>query len=120
MTEQLIKQEEVIVKIVNENWRLMKLFMKVLTKLELSEQNRYMNQIRYFQKSINDNLDEVGLKIVNLEGTLYDAGMAASPLNLEDFTSDDVLYVDQMIEPLIMGDSGIKKEGIVKLIKVKK
>lgn len=113
-----IKYEESVIKIITENWRLMKLFMKVLTKLEASEANRYMNQVRYFQKTINDNLESINLRIVNLEGQQYDPGMAASPLNIDDFNSDDKLIVEQMLEPLIMGDDGIKKQAIVNLIKV--
>ena len=66
------KYEDIIIKIVTENWRLMKLFMKVITKLDVSEANRYLNQIRYFQKTIRDSLNEAGLKLVNLEGQSFD------------------------------------------------
>ena len=111
--------EDMIIKIVVENWRLMKLFMKVLSKLEPSEANRYMNQIRYFQKTISNNLELMNLKIVNLEGQLYDPGMAASPINIDEFNINDKLIVEQMIEPLIMGKDGIKKQATINLIKVK-
>jgi len=113
-----VDYEETIIKIIVENWRLMKLFMKVLTKLEASEANRYMNQVRYFQKTINDNLESINLNIVDLEGQLYDPGMAASPLNIDDFNADDKLIVEQMLEPLIMGSDGIKKQATVNLMKV--
>lgn len=116
--ENLINHEEIIVKIVTENWRLMKLFKKVITKLDASEANRYLNQVRYFQKTINDTLDEVGMKIVNLEGQLFDAGMAATPLNIDEFETEDKLIVEQMIEPLIMKDGIIRKQAIINLIKV--
>jgi hypothetical protein len=55
------------------------------------------------------------MKIVNLEGQLYDPGMAASPLNIADFGPDDKLMVDQMVEPLIMGPDGIVKSATVML-----
>jgi hypothetical protein len=110
--------EQLIIKIITDNWRLMNLFLKVLTRLDVSEANRYMNQIRYFQKTINDNLNEINLKIINLEGQLYDPGMAASPLNIDDFLPEDKLIVEQMLEPLIMGEDGIKKQATVKLMKV--
>ena len=83
--EIMVNHEEIIVKIVTENWRLMKLFMKVITKLDASEANRYLNQIRYFQKNIHDSLNEAGMKLVNLEGQFFDAGMAATPLNIDEF-----------------------------------
>lgn len=111
--------EEAIIKIVTENWRLMKLFMKVISKLDASDANRYVNQIRYFQKTIVDNLSDVDLKIVNLEGQQYDPGIAATALNIDEFDSEDILIVDQMMEPLIMGPDGIKKQGVINLARIK-
>ena len=113
-----INYEEIIIKIVTENWRLMKLFMKVITKLDASEANRYLNQVRYFQKTIHDSLDEAGMKLVNLEGQFYDVGMAATPLNIDEFENEDKLIVEQMIEPLIMKDGTIRKQAIINLVKV--
>lgn len=114
------KYEDLIIKIVTENWRLMKLFMKVITKLDVSEANRYLNQIRYFQKTIHDSLNEAGLKLVNLEGQSFDTGIAATPLNIDEFDAEDRLIVDQMIEPLIMKDGVIRKQAIINLVKVEK
>ena len=59
-----------------------------------------------------------GLKLVNVEGHPYDVGMAASALNLGDFGPDDVLFVEQMLEPIIMGPTGLRKQGTVMLRKV--
>ena len=112
------QHEEVIIKIVTENWRLMKLFIKIISKFDASETNRYLNQIRFFQKTINDSLESVDLRIVNLEGQPYDPGMAASPLNIDDFDIDDKLIVEQMIEPLIMGDTGIKRQATINLMRI--
>ena len=116
--EVIVNHEEIIVKIVTENWRLMKLFMKVITKLDASEANRYLNQIRKKKKNIYDSLDEVGMKLVNLEGQFFDVGMAATPLNIDEFETEDKLIVEQMIEPLIMKDGIIRKQAIINLIKV--
>jgi len=110
--------EETIIKIITENWRLMKLFLKVISKLDASESNRYLNQVRYFQKTIHDSLDEIGMNLINLEGEVFDSGMAATPLNIDDFGIDDNLLVEQMIEPLIMQDGNIKKQAVINLIKV--
>lgn len=116
--EVTINHEEIIVRIVTENWRLMKLFMKVITKLDASEANRYFNQVRYFQKTIHDSLEEAGMKLVNLEGQFFDPGMAATPLNIDEFETEDKLLVEQMIEPLIMKDGTIRKQAIINLVKV--
>lgn len=103
--------------IVIESWRFSKLFSRVLFKLDSSEAGRYTNQQRYFLKRLDDSLAIAGLKIVSLEGQPYDPGMAASPLNIEDFGPDDQLVVDQMVEPVLMGPDGIVKSGTVMLKK---
>jgi hypothetical protein len=101
-----------------ESWRFARLFKRVLVKLDESETPRYLNQLRYFEKKLEDGLDAVGLKIVSLEGQSYDAGMAASPLNIADFGPEDKLVVDRMVEPILMGPDGLVKGGTVMLRKV--
>ncbi|MBA1240931.1 MULTISPECIES: hypothetical protein [Stutzerimonas stutzeri subgroup] len=110
--------EKPLIDIAIESWRFSRLFGKVVSKLHASESGRYINQLRYFQKKVEESLDSGGLKLVNVEGQPYDAGMAASALNLGDFGPDDVLLVDQMVEPIIMGPNGLRKQGTVMLRKV--
>lgn len=110
--------EQSLIDIAVESWRFSRLFGKVVSKLDAGESGRYINQLRYFQKKVEENLDSNGLKLVNVEGQPYDAGLAASALNLGDFGPDDLLLVDQMLEPIIMGPSGLRKEGTVMLRRV--
>lgn len=109
--------EQSLIEIAVESWRLSRLFARVLTKLDAGESTRYSNQLRYFQKKIEQSLDASGLKLVNVEGQPFEAGMAASPLNIGDFEPDDVLLVDQMLEPIIMGNDGIRRPGTIMLRK---
>ena len=110
--------ERSLIDIAVESWRFSRLFGKVVSKLDAGESGRYINQLRYFQKKVEENLDSAGLKLVNVEGQPYDAGTAASALNLDDFGPDDLLLVDQMLEPIIMGPNGLRKQGTVMLKKV--
>ena len=121
MTQQAESSEQMeqsLIDIAVESWRFSRLFGKVVSKLDAGESGRYINQIRYFQKKVEESLDSNGLKLVNVEGQPYDAGMAASALNLGDFGPDDVLLVEQMLEPIIMGPKGLRKQGTVMLRKV--
>lgn len=101
--------------VIVESWRFTRTFLRVLTRLDAGEAVRYQNQLRFYQKRLEDALACTGLKIVNLEGQHYDAGMAATALNIADFAPDEVLLVDQMIEPVIMGTSGLRRVGTVTL-----
>ncbi len=110
--------EQSLINIAVESWRFCRLFARVVDKLDAGEAGRYVNQLRYFQKKLEESLDASGLKLVNVEGQPFDIGMAASALNIGDFQPDDVLFVDQMVEPIIMGVEGLKKQGTVMLRKV--
>ena len=103
-----------------ESWRFVGLVNKLLTQLDAGERGRYQGQIRFFLRKLESNLESAGLKIVNLEGNPFDPGMAATALNIEDFSESDNLVVDQMIEPVIMGPEGLLRSGTVILRKVNK
>lgn len=109
--------EQALIDVAVDSWRFSRLFAKVVTKLDAGESPKYLNQLRYFQKRVEESLDATGLKLVNVEGHPYDPGMAASALNLADFGPDDMLLVDQMLEPIIMGPNGLRKQGTVMLKK---
>lgn len=110
--------EKALMEVAIESWRLSKLFIRAISKLDAGDGSKYASQLRYFQKRIEESLESGGLRLVNLEGQPFDAGMAASALNGGDFGPDDVLIVDQMVEPIVMGKDGLKKEGTVMLRKV--
>ena len=121
MTRQIENNEHLeqsLIDVAVDSWRFSRLFGKVVSKLDAGESGRYANQLRYFQKKIEESLESSGLKLVNLEGQPYDPGMAASALNVGDFGPDDVLFVDQMVEPIIMGSLGLRKQGTIMLRKV--
>lgn len=109
--------EKTLIDMAIEGWRFAKLFSRVLNKLDAGEATRYANQLRYYQEKLEGGLHDVGIRIVNLEGQIYDPGMAATPINAEDFNPDDQLMVDQMVEPIIMGTEGLLRSGKIMLRK---
>ena len=117
-TEGSEQLEQSIIDIAIESWRISRLFGKIVGKLDAGESGRYVNQIRYFLKQVEESLESNGLKLVNVEGQPYDPGMAASALNIGDFGPDDLLIVEQMLEPIIMGPNGLRKQGTIVLGKV--
>jgi hypothetical protein len=109
--------EHSLIEVAVETWRFSRLFARVVNKLDAGEQGRYANQLRYFQKKVEDHLEAVGFKLVSVEGHAFDPGIAASAVNLGDFEPDDKLLVEQMVEPIIMGTDGLRRQGTVLLRK---
>ena len=109
---------QALIDIALESWRFSRLFNRLLGKLDAGEASRYVNQLRYFTKRLDESLETAGLHLVSLEGLTYEPGMAASPLNIADFGPEDILVVDQMVEPVLMGPDGLVKPGTAILKKV--
>src|SRR5262245_14113020 len=112
------RQRGAIIDLSIEGWRFARVFEGLLSKLDAGEAPLYSNKALYFLKKIDDGLTCFGLRIVSLEGLPYDPGMAVSALNIADFGPDDVLVVERMVEPVIMGPEGLVRSGTVMLAKV--
>jgi hypothetical protein len=100
-----------IIDIAVEAWRFRCVFSNAVSKLDTAESNRYINQYLYFFKKVESALENAGLKIVNVEGKEYDTGLPLTPLNMDEFTQDDKLVIEQMIEPIIMNSGKVAKIG---------
>jgi hypothetical protein len=108
--------QDVIISMAVESWRFSQTFERLVKKLDAGEQNRYVSQLNWFIKKINEALEKVDLKFVELEGHPFDIGMAATPLNIEEFDAEkDTLVVDKMLEPTIMGKDGLVRTGTITL-----
>ena len=69
-TEGSEQMEQSLIDIAVESWRFSRLFGKVVSKLDAGESGRYANQLRYFQKKVEESLESSGLKLVN-DGVLH-------------------------------------------------
>lgn len=105
--------EHSLIELAVETWRFSRLFARVVNKLDAGEQSRYVSQLRYFQKKLEENLEAAGFKLVSVEGQAFDPGIAASAVNIADFGPDEKLLVEQMVEPIIMGADGLRRPGTV-------
>ena len=109
-----------LITIASELLRFQSVFEKAISKLEMDEQNKYLSQYKWFSKKVYKALDDANLKLLSLEGQLYDPGMAVTPLNIDDFETEDRLYVLQTIEPIIMQNDKVFKTGTVILGRLEK
>ena len=119
MTEKSIEgHKEAIISLAIESWRFAKVFERGITQLNAARAKRHTSQLQLFLKKTEESLEDVGLRIVNVEGQPYDPGMAATPLNIEDFEPEDHLVVDQMLEPIIMDGGSLAQAGTVTLRRI--
>lgn len=115
--EEEINTEELLINLAVESWRLCRIFQRSIDSRDIKSAGRQSNQVRYFQRKLDDSLSRLGLRLVALEGQTFDPGMAATALNAEDFGPDDTLFVEQMIEPIVMGSNGVRRTGTMMLRK---
>ena len=115
--EQQAQPEDLLIGLAVESWRLARMFQRSIDTRDIKQAGRQSNQVRYFNRKLEESLSPCGLRIVDLEGQVYDTGMAATPLNAADFGPDDILYVDQMLEPIVMGPDGVRRTGTMMLRK---
>ena len=108
---------DALVNMALDSWRFARVFKRAVSKLDAGERNRYAGQLLWFTKKIEESLAQVELEIVDIEGSSFDPGIAATPLNIGDFEISDSLVVDSMLEPIIMGKDGLVKPGTVILRK---
>ena len=109
------KLSEGMIAIASETFRFQKTLSSVLNKLSPDDQQKYGGQFSWYLKRVSRAIDDAGYRIIDLEKEAYDPGMAVTPLNLDEFTPKDHLYIEQMIEPIIMQGSSVCKTGTVLL-----
>ena len=107
------KFKESMISIVLESWRFLKQAERLASKVTLSEKRRFESSYNWYIKRLESSLNNVGITIINVEGSKYNVGLAVTPLNLLEFQPEDTLYVEQMLEPILMENGTILHTGIV-------
>lgn len=101
--------------IASEAFRFERVFQRAMKNLDFSEQNKYTNQYLWFKKKIEIALSGTSLRVVSLEGQPFDSGMAVVPININEYKASDSLFIKQMVEPIIMSEGAVIKNGTVLL-----
>ena len=112
--------QQSVVSIASELFRFQRVFEKAVSKIEIDDRGKYMSQFAWFSKKVLKAIEDADLKVINPEGQLYDPGMAVTPINIDDFETEDKLFVSQTIEPIIINDDKVIKTGTVILGRVER
>ena len=102
---------ESLINVSVEGWRFARVYTRAVSKLDASHQSKYLSPLNYFLKQIEDNLKLFGVSLVAFEGQPFDPGLPIKAINLSDFANNDHLLIDVMLEPVVMGKSGLLRMG---------
>ena len=106
-----------LVEIAAENWRFENALEKALTGMDVMEAERFGRQYSYFASRVARAMSLAGLSCLDLRGQIYDVGMAVQGMNLEEFDEDETLVISRMVEPVILWNGSVIREGMVTLEK---
>lgn len=112
-TEEYVALKNSLIGIASELFRFRTVFGRVLSRLPAEEHEKYLSQYQWFAKRVVKALETAGLRVIDLQEKEYDPGMAVTPMNLDDFDPEDSLYIAQMMEPIIMEQDKVIKNGTV-------
>lgn len=110
-------ERQALIELAVEGWRLCRSLERTLARIDEASRRRAASQLRWHERSVESALASAALRLVDLAAQPFDAGLPATPLNLDDFDSDDALVVDYMLEPVILGADGVVRVGTVILRK---
>lgn len=105
---------QALASIAAESWRLDRVIGKVLGLLDPMDSERFAGQYKWFQRKVNGALHSAGITVVDLTGQPFIAGMAVTPLNVDE-TGDGDAVIAQMIEPVVMANGAVLRFGTVLL-----
>lgn len=97
----------VVAEFLIEDFRFTRSYLSIMDKLFLEERKRYESAYNFHANKVEELANKYNLKIaVYKNGDLYDDGYPIVPLNADEFEKDDVLFIEQMIEPIILTVDG--------------
>lgn len=102
---------DILISVAVEGWRLARVYARAVSKLDAQDQIRYVSQHRYFMQQLEQHLMTAGLRLVAFDEHPYDPGLPLSVLNLDEFSSETALVIEQTVEPVVMGPAGVLRMG---------
>lgn len=107
--------QKALVDLAVESWRFNRSLDPLLRQADEQHRRRFEGRLLWYRSQMADLLASTGIRLVNIEGQPWEEGTAAAPVNADEFGTDDVLVVDGMMEPIVMGPNGLLRMGTVTL-----
>lgn len=106
--------QNVLVTLASEITRFQSVCERITPELEVEQRGKFTKKANYFFKQVLNAFSKCGIKtIIYANGSAYDIGMAVTPLNIDEFQPNDRLVITQTLEPTIMLNDTVVKQGTV-------
>ena len=90
-----------VVDLLSESWRLNQFTKKLSNLANEKLKKKILNQVARFDKHFQAATEEFGLEVLDFTGADFETGLPVMPINLADFTAEENLFVEAMLEPTI-------------------
>lgn len=104
-----------IAEIAGDAWRLAKLLERVERKLQGADRDRCRIRREDCLNKLKRSLADFGVRLIDLEGRDYEAGVAIEPVGMDRFPGRRDWVIEAMIEPIVMGPNGLIKQGVARV-----
>lgn len=96
-----------------EFWKLARSAGRALAHIDEREGKRFSSQVRYSERQLEAFSQQLGFRLVEFDGKNFDAGVAASADNLQDFEDGIPLVVTKTLEPAVVSEMRVVRLGRV-------
>lgn len=98
-----------VVNLIVEGWRFNRYAKNLSERIaDAKVQKKFFNQIARFEKNLQTTLSSLNLSILDFTGEDFEDGLPILPINLGDFSADDKLIVEVMMEPTVKFEDSAK------------
>lgn len=104
---------EAVAQLCTEYWKLAKATRRALEGLTGGDRRRLEGQLNFSDRQLSLIVSQLGFRLVEFEGEIYHAGLAATADNAADYSDDVDLIVSKTLEPTVMAEMTIVRLGRV-------
>lgn len=104
---------DVVAQLCVEFWKLAKATRKATQQLPEGESRRLEGQLNFSDRQLSMIVEHLGFRLVEFDGEVFHAGLAASADNVGDYSDDVDLVVSKTLEPTVMADMKVVRLGRV-------
>ena len=105
--------EQTLAGLLVDYWKLARAAGKATNSLPENDAKRLSSQVRYAEKQLQMASKQFGLRLIEFDGEDFNPGMAATADNFDEFDEETSLLVERTLEPTIVNNMRVVRQGRV-------